>query len=192
MSGSQQGAGAGQPAGASPPLGQPGHGHFNRPVKWSNFWVVGFGVVAVMLLVSVFFRVPFMVWSLATLVLFGTMEGVGVAKVSDKCPPLTDIIREYIPRWLAFALIYFMVGMAGGTWFRFAHRWGLALLAGLLGWLTAHFEVTFNAPAVEQESVKYSWWAGKLGAHKLRDSLVRRQQRRSLDEQRRLAFKSGR
>lgn len=137
-------------------------------------------------------RVPFMVWSLATLVLFGTMEGVGVAKVSDKCPPLTDIIREYIPRWLAFALIYFMVGMAGGTWFRFAHRWGLALLAGLLGWLTAHFEVTFNAPAVEQESVKYSWWAGKLGAHKLRDSLVRRQQRRSLDEQRRLAFKSGR
>jgi hypothetical protein len=131
-----------------------------------------------------------MYWSIAALIGFGTMEGIGVGKVSDRLPPLTDIIREYIPRWLAFALIYFMVGMAGGTWFKFGDRWGLALLTGLLGWLTAHFEVTFDAPAVEQENVKSTWWADKAHAYKLGKRLLLNQQKRWSDEQRRLSSKA--
>jgi hypothetical protein len=139
-----------------------GHGPFNRQAPWATWWIWLWGVVAGGLIVSVCFRAPFMWWSLAALVGFGVMEGYGLSNADDPYPPLTEVIREYIPRWAAFALIYAAVGLAGGTWFRFPHRWELGALVGLLGWFTAHFDVTFDAAAIQQENAKYQWYAQKL------------------------------
>jgi hypothetical protein len=91
------------------------------------------------------------------------MEIFGLIEAKSGYPPLTDCIREYVPEWLAFALLFFFVGLGGGTWFQVCPRYGLAVLVGFLGWLTAHFSVTFNQPKAFQETVKYAWWAKKFG-----------------------------
>ena len=138
-------------------------GPFKRPVRWSRAWVWAWGVVAAGLLISVWFRAPFMAWSIAALVFFGSMEGYGITHPHSPYPPLTQVIREYVPRWLAFSLIYGCTGLAAGTWFRVHNRIGLALITGLLGWFTAHFDTTFDNQAVVQESTKYAWYADRLG-----------------------------
>jgi hypothetical protein len=139
------------------------YGPFSRPVRWNQLWIWAWGVVAIGLIGSVWFRAPFMAWSVAALTFFGTMEGYGITHQHSAYPPLTQVIREYIPRWLAFSLIYGCTGLAAGTWFRFHNRVGLALLTGLLGWFTAHFDTTFDNQAVLQESTKYAWYADRLG-----------------------------
>jgi hypothetical protein len=107
------------------------------------------------------------------------MEGYGLSSAYDAYPPLTQVTREYSPRWLTFLLIYGVIGLAGGTWFHFSRRWWLAALGALLGWLTAHFEVTYDAPAVQQENLKYQWYAKKLGLNRLQRTLVSNQQVRN-------------
>jgi hypothetical protein len=139
------------------------YGPFKRPVRWSRAWVWAWGVVATGLIISVWFRAPFMAWSVAALVFFGGMEGYGISHPHSPYPPLTQVIREYVPRWLAFSLIYAGTGLAAGTWFRVHNRIGLALITGLLGWFTAHFDTTFDNQAVVQESTKYAWYADRLG-----------------------------
>jgi hypothetical protein len=126
--------------------------HVQQP--WSTVWLWGWGVVAVALIVSIQF-VAFKWWAFATLVGFGAMEGVGLLRPHDPYPPLTQVIREYVPRWVAFSLIYGIVGGAGATWFKVRHPLRVALLVGLLGWFTAHFDVTFDDGAATEERVKY-------------------------------------
>jgi len=138
-----------------------GHGPLRRSAPWKTWWVWLWGVVAVALLVSVWFRAPFMIWTIATVVAFGGMEGFGLTHAAQGYPPLTQVIREYIPRWLAFSLIYGCAGMAGATWFRVRDRIGLAVLVGLVGWFTAHFDTAFDNAAVVQERAKYAWYADR-------------------------------
>ncbi|HET6792789.1 MAG TPA: hypothetical protein VFH45_00015 [Acidimicrobiales bacterium] len=144
------------------PPTSPGYGPFGRPVRWAPWWVFLWGVVAVGLLLAMALRASFWAWLPAAVVSFGTMEGFGLSSADDPYPPLTHVTREYSPRWLTFTLIYGAVGLGGGTWFHFSHRWWLALLTALAGWLTAHFDVTYDAAAVQQESTRYQWYAGKL------------------------------
>jgi hypothetical protein len=139
-----------------------GHGPFGRQQRWSTWWIVAWIAVAVVLVAGVFFAVPFWSWLPAAIVLFGGMEGYGLVHPDDPYPPLTDVIREYLPRWLAFLLIYAGVGFAAGTWLHYAHRYELALLGALLGWLTAHFDVIFDAAATQFENRKYAWYADRL------------------------------
>jgi len=159
-------------------ISRQGHGPFQRQAKWEAWWIWLWGFVAVGLLVSVCFRAPFMWWALAGLLGFGIMEGYGLSSANDAYPPLTQVVREYVPRWVAFSLIYFAVGLAGGTWFQFSHRWELAALVGLLGWFTAHFDVTFDSAAVKQENAKYVWYASKIGIKKVGAKLGAIQQAR--------------
>jgi len=142
---------------------QVGYGPLNRSQPWKTWWVWLWGAVAVVLLVSVWFRTPVMIWSIVTAVVFGAMEGYGLSHAEDGFPPLTQVIREYVPRWLAFSLIYACAGMAAGTWFRVHDRAGLAVLVGLVGWFTAHFDTAFDRPAVVQEATKYAWYAERAG-----------------------------
>ena len=83
------------------------------------------------------------------------MEGIGLA-VDGAYPPLTQVIARYIPRWLAFTLIFAIVGAAGANWYHVNHPIRIAALVGLLGWFIAHFDVTFDATTSAQEHAKYT------------------------------------
>ena len=146
-------------------------GPLARQTRWARWWILLWGVVAVGLLLALAFRAPFWAWLPAAVVGFGVMEGFGLSRAGDPYPPLTQVTREYSPRWLTFTLIYGAVGLGGGTWLHVHHRWWLALLTALGGWLTAHFDVTYDAPAVQQENAKYQWYAAQLHLPGLRTRL---------------------
>jgi hypothetical protein len=112
-------------------------------VPWARWWLWLWGVVAVGL-IALAFLVPFKRWALAVVIGFGTMEAIGLIRRNDAYPPLTHVIRRYVPRWFAFTAIYGFVGAAGGVWLGFPHPVRLGLLFALLGWLTTHFDVTFD------------------------------------------------
>lgn len=113
------------------------------PTRWARWWIALWAIVAGVLLVSAFL-VPFRVWSLATAAGFGSMESVGLLRRRDPYPPLTYVLRRFVPRWLTFTAIYAYAGAVGGYWFGWPHPWRLAALLGLLGWLTTHFDVTYE------------------------------------------------
>lgn len=123
-------------------------------VRWARWWIWMWGVVAVGLIVLAFL-IPFKWWALAALVGFGSMEAIGLAHPNDAYPPLTHVIRRYVPRWLAFTAIYGVTGAAGGVWLDFAAPTRLGLLFALVGWLTTHFDVTFDQEIEAEERAKH-------------------------------------
>jgi hypothetical protein len=63
---------------------------------------------------------PWVVWAATSLGVFAILEWWGLRKSEDEYPPLTHVIRKYVPRWL------FFVGFGGfAIWFLF-HIAGLA------------------------------------------------------------------
>lgn len=110
------------------------------PGTFKTWWVYLWGVVAVALLVALWF-IPYEWWLVATTVCFGTMEGYGVfvSGPNGPYPPLTDVIRAYVPIWLSVPVIWAISAGAGATWFHWAHPLGVSLLAALTGWFTVHF-----------------------------------------------------
>src|SRR6185312_5025120 len=115
-------------------------------VKDITWWAWLWGAIMVGLLIDLFFS-PFRWWAIAVFFLFGKMEGVGTynaRKGVDKYPPLTDVIRKYVPAWVAFPAIYALVAWAGGYWFRWPHPLWVGFLVGLLGWFTAHFDGKYD------------------------------------------------
>jgi hypothetical protein len=135
-----------------------------QPVSFHRWWVWLWGAVAVALIVLVPF-IPFKWWALLALIGFGTMEGIGLY-VGGRYPPLTGVIRRYVPRWVAFSLIYGITGGAGATWFRAPHPLRLAALVGLLGWFTAHFDVAFDDQKMAEERAKYRRIGLRVPAHR--------------------------
>jgi hypothetical protein len=111
------------------------------------------GVVALGLIALVFF-LPVKWWALAAAGGFGVMEGIGLHNPNDPYPPLTHVIRQYVPRWAAFTAIYGFTGAAGGVWFRVSSPERLGALFALLGWFTTHFDVTFDKDKVIEERIK--------------------------------------
>ena len=132
----------------------PANGASPVHAPWATWWLWLWGVVAVGLIALVFF-IAFKWWAVAALAGFGTMEAIGLVRADDPYPPLTEVVRGYVPRWVAFTLIYGCWAGAGATWLKFAHPLRIALLVALLGWFTAHFDVTFDHPAMNQERAKY-------------------------------------
>ena len=126
---------------------------------WARWWLWLWGGVAVTLLVLTFF-LPFRWWALAAATGFGTMEGVGLIKPDDPYPPLTHVIRRFVPRWIAFTAIYAFTGAAGSVWLRVSTPLRLGALFALLGWFTTHFDVAFDTTKSMEERVKYEMIAG--------------------------------
>lgn len=60
------------------------------------------------------------VWAALAALGFAVLEFLGLRREGDAWPPLTYVIRRYVPAWLLFA--------AGG---------------GLVGWLVWHFIATY-------------------------------------------------
>ena len=95
-------------------------------VRWARWWLWLWAAVAVAL-IALFFVMPLKWWAVAALAGFGTMEGIGLIRPDDPYPPLTHVIRRYVPRWAAFTAIY---GFAGGAGDSFAAGLTYALAAG--------------------------------------------------------------
>jgi hypothetical protein len=63
---------------------------------------------------------PWIAWALGTLGVFALLEWRGLRREGDEHPPLTHVIRRYVPAWLFFA------GFGGfAVWFLF-HIGGMA------------------------------------------------------------------
>jgi len=123
--------------------------------NWSNLWLRAWGVVAVTLIVLVFTPVlSFVQWAVAAGIGFGTMEGLGLWHPDDPYPPLTHVIRCYVPRWAAFPALYGITAAAGAVWVKYAHPVRIGLLFSLLGWLTTHFDTAFDETAERREQEK--------------------------------------
>jgi len=122
---------------------------------WSSKWLWAWGVVAVGLIVLVFTPVlSFKWWALAALIGFGSMEALGLWRPDDPYPPLTQVIRCYVPRWAAFPAIYGVTAAAGGVWLDFPNPARLGLLFALVGWLTTHFDTAFDEVTERSEQAK--------------------------------------
>jgi hypothetical protein len=113
------------------------------PDGWALWWVLLWAGIAAVL-VGYAFSAPFNRWAVAATVAFGIPEAFALLKKADAYPPLTHVTRHYLPKWLAFALIYGLVGTIGSFWFGAQHPTRLGALAALLGWLTAHFDSVYS------------------------------------------------
>jgi hypothetical protein len=112
-------------------------------------------LVAITLIVLALTSVLSFKWfAVAALLTFGPMEGFGLIRPHDPYPPLTQVIRRYVPRWAAFPAIYGVTAAAGAVWLKFPNPARLGLLFALVGWLTTHFDTTFDDRAVQEERHK--------------------------------------
>jgi hypothetical protein len=129
------------------------HAPIVEPVPWAHWWLWLWGAVAIALIALTFF-IPFKWWAAAAAAGFGTMEAIGLRRPNDPYPPLTHVIRRYVPRWAAYAAIYGFTGAAGSVWLTISKPQRLGPLFALLGWFTTHFDVTFDSELEQQERAK--------------------------------------
>ena len=130
-------------------------------VRWSRPWLIAWGIVAVGLIAVIPF-IPFQWWALFALVGFGGMEGYGLRRPDDAFPPLTQLIHRYVPRIIAFPLMFGIWGAAAAAWLHIPRIWRLFLLLAVLGFITTHFDVTFDEGKVRQEREKRRRIAGAV------------------------------
>ena len=122
-------------------------------MRWSRPWLIAWGVVAVGLLAVIPFT-PFWWWAGFALVGFGGMEGYGLWRPHDAFPPLTQVIHRYVPRTIAFPLMFGIWGAALASWLHTARIWRFFLALAILGFITTHFDVTFDEDKIRQERQK--------------------------------------
>ena len=115
------------------------------PVTWNRLWVLMWAFFSVGLLTVVFY-VSFWPWLVLALLFFGVPEAIGIRARGDALPPLTHVIRHFLPNYVAFPLIYGLFGAIAARWMEFPRPWPLGALLALLGWLTDHFQVTYFDP----------------------------------------------
>lgn len=118
-----------------------------RP-RWSPCWV-GLWVTNVVVLLPLAFLIPFRYWSAAAVLLFLVPELIALVHDHDALPPLTQVTRRYVPRWMTFILIRGLLYAAVAAWLGCSLRVVLALggCGALGGWAEDHFDVTYDRPA---------------------------------------------
>lgn len=109
-------------------------------VKWSGWWTLLWGINVLALLVLAF-HMDVEHWIATFMALFMLPELVGLRRHRDSLPPLTYVTRRYLPRWLPDLLTF-----AGGALLAVLYPtpWFWILDAGLVGWLTNHWDVTYS------------------------------------------------
>lgn len=112
---------------------------------FATWWVCLWGLIAVGDIIAIFL-IPFRWWFLLAFITFGTCEGIGLFAKDPSLPPLTDVIRRYVPMWCAFMLIFAFWGGGFYTWDHRIHLVPTILMFGLLGWFTAHFVKRYSQP----------------------------------------------
>ncbi len=86
-------------------------------------------------------------------VLFLPQEMYAISKDNDAFPPLTHVVRNRFPSWLAFPLIFATVAAVASRWAAVDWRAvGLITLpVAALGWLIEHFLATYAGPDPRRE-----------------------------------------
>lgn len=92
----------------------------------------------------------------AFLLLFGVPETIGVWRGGDAYPPLTHVIRNQFPSWVAFPAILAVVGGVGARWANLDWRatFFVALILGAAGWLIEHFLAVYDADDPRPSAVR--------------------------------------
>jgi len=105
-------------------------------------WIVNVGVLFGMAAAGV----SPLTWGTAFLLLFLLPELVGLRSGSDALPPLTHVVRLWVPRWLtAIATLAGAGWLAVSWWSRVEHPLLLAVLvAGFYGWLHDHWDTVYD------------------------------------------------
>lgn len=113
------------------------------------WWLFLFGAVSIALIVLAFV-IPFTWWIIAVFVAWIPMEMVGVLVNDPKYPPLTNIIRTYVPGWSALFILWGLAAAGGSVWNVSFHRpLAVALWFAGVGWLTYHFIQRYNEPVYD-------------------------------------------
>jgi hypothetical protein len=115
-----------------------------REETWSP-WFVTLWIIAILSSTIAFWVWSTRAWAALTGVEFMTLEIIGLLKSGDGKPPLTYIMRRYVPRWLAFPLLYFLIGSQIITAVLAGEVLIASSLVGFLGWTTSHFDITYTA-----------------------------------------------
>jgi hypothetical protein len=117
-----------------------------NPIKAAAYysrWWVRLWLLDVIALAAYAPFAPLGHWLAAFAVLFLLPEMIGLRVRGDALPPLTYVTRRYLPRWAPTALTF-----AAGVWL--AILWQVSAFwvadAGFVGWLTNHWDVTYDGP----------------------------------------------
>lgn len=113
-------------------------------VPWSPAWIAMW-VINSIILVGAAFLLPFWQWLSLAAFLFAIPEILSIRKRKDRWPPLTFVIRRYLPRWFWFPLMYGTFGAVSAYWFGAKHPLRMGALFAVMGWLTNHFTVTYDS-----------------------------------------------
>lgn len=117
-----------------------------RPVRafiWAKWWVIGWPILLVVQ-VALAAWLEWWWWVPLAIVTFLAPEIYAVARQPSATPPLTSIIRRYVPAWAAFPIL------AGATGFvttaLVTDRAGLSIAiflgSAVAGWGIEHFMTT--------------------------------------------------
>jgi hypothetical protein len=90
----------------------------------------------------------------AAFFLFMIPEMIGLIRREDSLPPLTYTVRRYLPRWIPTAVTWAVAAWMFYVWcipvdgMTQAQHPLLAAIAifGVAGWLTNHWDVTYDGP----------------------------------------------
>ena len=114
--------------------------------RWSPAWVVMWVVNMLALVGLELYGVAPVTWGSAFLALFLAPELVALRRHKDALPPLTYVVRRYVPRWIPTA-VSFGIGtwLAVAWWPRVSHPLLVVIgIASFVGWLTNHWDVTYS------------------------------------------------
>lgn len=107
-----------------------------------GLWIVAVGI----LLGALVAGVGPLRWATAALLLFLLPELIGLRRDDDSLPPLTHVVRLWVPRWLIQALsLAAAVWMAVAWWPKAEHPLIMVVcVAGIYGWLQDHWDTVYD------------------------------------------------
>lgn len=115
---------------------------------WNPWWILGWYVTTIGWIAYGLWARDFWRGVPAFVVLFFPQEIYAIRKKDDAFPPLTHVVRNRFPSWLAFLLIFATVAAVSARWAGLEWRAvGLITLpVAALGWIIEHFLATYAGP----------------------------------------------
>ncbi len=115
--------------------------------KFSRWWVALWAVNMVVLVGLLLSGARVSTFAAAAGPLFLLPEAIGLRRRRDQLPPLTYVIRRYVPRWLVDSTVFAGGAFAAMAWWPDPHRTVVMVtVAFIVGWLLNHFDTTFDGP----------------------------------------------
>ena len=121
--------------------------------KWNPWWILGWYVTTIGWIVYGLWARDFSRGVIAFVVLFLPQEMYAISKDNDAFPPLTHVVRNRFPGWIAFPVIFATVAAVSARWAALGWRAAglITLPVAALGWLIEHFLATYAGPDPRRE-----------------------------------------